>query len=203
MRVSRQRREETRRCLLASAARHFAAHGLERASIDAISTEAGFAKGTVYNYFPSKEALFEAVLEDACRRAVRSFAAAGAGPGFRRRLRALAAADLEVFREEEPFMKVMVREAFSFRPRTWSLVMAGLQPFLSAVEDVLQAGRDAGELRRDRPADELALLFVGELALLYARHWTSGRPPLEEIPDLVVSFFLDGAGAARRGARSK
>jgi len=43
---------------------HFFAHGLERASVDAIAAEAGVSKMTVYSHFGSKEGLFEAVVED-------------------------------------------------------------------------------------------------------------------------------------------
>jgi len=43
---------------------HFFAHGLERASVDAIAAEAGVSKMTVYSNFGSKEGLFEAVVQD-------------------------------------------------------------------------------------------------------------------------------------------
>ena len=65
MRVSAEVREATRARLLAAAAEEFSRAGLERASIDAISLAAGYGKGTIYNYFPSKEELFLAVVEEA------------------------------------------------------------------------------------------------------------------------------------------
>src|SRR5260370_228011 len=64
-RVTADAKQATRRRLLAAAAQEFARAGLERASVDAISLAAGYAKGTIYNYFPSKEELFLAVVEDA------------------------------------------------------------------------------------------------------------------------------------------
>ena len=45
-------------------------HELTGANINRISTDAGCAKGTVYNYFPSREALFSAVLEGGSEQAV-------------------------------------------------------------------------------------------------------------------------------------
>ncbi|MCU9667668.1 TetR/AcrR family transcriptional regulator, partial [Escherichia coli] len=42
----------------------YTAQGLARASISNISKRAGVAKGTVYNYFPTMELLFEAVLKE-------------------------------------------------------------------------------------------------------------------------------------------
>lgn len=50
--------------IMEAARKHFYAHGLERASVDAIAAEAGVSKMTVYSNFGSKEGLFEAVVQD-------------------------------------------------------------------------------------------------------------------------------------------
>lgn len=50
--------------IMEAARKHFYAHGLERASVDAIAAEAGVSKMTVYSNFGSKEGLFEAVVRD-------------------------------------------------------------------------------------------------------------------------------------------
>jgi AcrR family transcriptional regulator len=55
---------ETRDCLLDAAAAEFASHGYAGANINRISTAAGFAKGTIYNYFDSKRALLLALVEE-------------------------------------------------------------------------------------------------------------------------------------------
>jgi len=57
-----QMKEEIRARLLAAAEGEFAARGYAGANINRISESAGYAQGTVYNYFPGKRALFEAVL---------------------------------------------------------------------------------------------------------------------------------------------
>jgi AcrR family transcriptional regulator len=55
---------ETRDQLLAAAAAEFAREGFAAANINRISTAAGFAKGTVYNYFASKRALVHALIDE-------------------------------------------------------------------------------------------------------------------------------------------
>ncbi len=55
---------ETRHRLLEAAADEFAQHGYDGANVNNISLAAGFAKGTVYNYFSSKRALMLALIED-------------------------------------------------------------------------------------------------------------------------------------------
>jgi TetR/AcrR family transcriptional repressor of mexJK operon len=48
---------------------HFYAHGLERASVDAIAADAGVSKMTIYSHFGSKEAL-EGVVRERTQRVV-------------------------------------------------------------------------------------------------------------------------------------
>jgi AcrR family transcriptional regulator len=55
---------ETRQRLLEAAAIEISQHGYEGANVNGISLAAGFAKGTVYNYFPSKRALMLALIDD-------------------------------------------------------------------------------------------------------------------------------------------
>lgn len=55
-------KETTREKLLLSAANEFALHGFVKANIDEISVNAGYGKGTVYNYFENKLELFLAVV---------------------------------------------------------------------------------------------------------------------------------------------
>jgi AcrR family transcriptional regulator len=54
---------ETRRLLLDAATAEFAREGYNGANINRMSKAAGFAKGTIYNYFPSKRALMLALID--------------------------------------------------------------------------------------------------------------------------------------------
>lgn len=59
-----QVQSDTRQRLLAAAADEFAHEGYPGANINRISKQAGFAKGTIYNYFPSKRALMHAIIDE-------------------------------------------------------------------------------------------------------------------------------------------
>jgi len=59
-----QRSEETRTRILDAAIKHFAIHGYNATSVDEICTEAGVSKGAFYHHFPTKQAIFLALLED-------------------------------------------------------------------------------------------------------------------------------------------
>ena len=67
-RRGRPRDPERYQRILEAARSHFYAHGLERASLDAIAADAGVSKMTVYSHFQSKEGLFEAVVRERTER---------------------------------------------------------------------------------------------------------------------------------------
>jgi AcrR family transcriptional regulator len=55
---------ETRQQLLEAAAQAFAGEGYNGANVNSVSQAAGFAKGTIYNYFHSKRALMLALISE-------------------------------------------------------------------------------------------------------------------------------------------
>ena len=57
--------EATRRALLDSAAELFVRQGFGQTSLDQVAADARVTKGAIYHHFPSKQALFEAVSEEA------------------------------------------------------------------------------------------------------------------------------------------
>jgi AcrR family transcriptional regulator len=76
-------KESKREAILASALELFNRNGFRGTSMEAIARRAGLAKGTVYLYFPGKEALFAHLVEENLSRALverRRLAACGADP---------------------------------------------------------------------------------------------------------------------------
>ncbi len=59
-----QRSEETQARILEAALKNFSESGYDAASVDDICAEAGVSKGAFYHHFPSKQAVFLALLND-------------------------------------------------------------------------------------------------------------------------------------------
>lgn len=128
--ISQEKREAVRGRLLDQATRYFPRHAYDGRNINEIALDAGFAKGTIYNYFKSKDALFGEVIAEWARRAVDRYSPAHRdSDSVRNSLKSLAVADVSVFREEEPFAKLIIGEAMSPRSDTYELVLTHLSPF--------------------------------------------------------------------------
>ena len=161
--------------LLAAAADEFARLGLAGANIDEISLAAGLAKGTVYNHFPSKEALFLSVVEQACALAAEGAEDLPPEASTRERLRAVLDSDVAWAREHEAFARVLLREIFTADPRFYPRVIEAAAPFISRVRSILADGVSRGEIRPQPPPEDFALLFVGLGDLALIQNWGSGR----------------------------
>jgi AcrR family transcriptional regulator len=75
MRVTAETRSATRQRILDESQRLFAAQGFEAATTRDIARAAGIGVGTLFNYFPSKEAVAHALVSAACESAAAKFAA--------------------------------------------------------------------------------------------------------------------------------
>jgi AcrR family transcriptional regulator len=191
VRVSADVREATRARLLTAAAEEFGRAGLERASVDAISLAAGYGKGTIYNYFGSKEELFLAVVEEASAQAGSPSSANRDAPA-REQLRATLAGFCAWAGQHDALARVLVRECLMGTPGLYPRVIGAEWPLTGELAAIVRDGAGRGELRGDVPAEVLAPAIGGLTDLALAQHWASGgtRPCLEEIPDLVLTLLL-------------
>ncbi|MGH2980468.1 MAG: TetR/AcrR family transcriptional regulator [Solirubrobacterales bacterium] len=194
-RVSADTKQATRARLLAAAAEEFGRVGLERANVDAISLAAGFAKGTIYNYFPSKEELFLAVVEEASEQATAAGSAPEGAPA-RERLTAMLAGFCTWAAEHDALARVLVRECLMGTPRLFPRVLGAEAPLVGELGAIIREGIARSQLRDDVPAELLALAIAGLTDLALVQHWASNgsKPNLSEIPELVLTL-LSGAGS--------
>lgn len=73
MRITAEAKDETRRNILDAARRMFEKHGFENTTTREIATAAGIATGTLFNYFPNKEAIAMTFIADALTEAKADF----------------------------------------------------------------------------------------------------------------------------------
>ena len=100
-----------RAALMDAARRVFGRHGFEQATMEAIAREAGVAKGTIYLYYPSKQAIYEATFA-ACmaelEQRTRERVEAAATP--RDAVAAFVATRVEYFQDTHDFFRMYVAE---------------------------------------------------------------------------------------------
>jgi AcrR family transcriptional regulator len=170
----RMERAEREAAILEAAFTEFATNGFAAARLDDLAARLGIAKGTLYLYFPSKEALFEAAVR---RRLAEPLAAieaqamtAAEGRDALSALFNVIAVLGRAFRQPDSLalLRLLVSEAHRF-PQLGALYhRAVARRGLAAIRRVLEAGEARGELRAGA-ARELPQLLVAPL--LQAALW--------------------------------
>lgn len=174
--------------LLAAAAAAFAADGLS-VPLDEIARRAGVGPGTLYRHFPTKEALFEAVLHDRLRRLAEEARALGEDPdpaaallGLIGRLGAEAAAKRDL-------VDALASGGADLNAAALAATAADLR---AGIGRLLDRAQRSGAIRADLTLADLMALISG---MLFA---VRPRPAGQADPQRVVAVLCDGLRAGPR-----
>jgi AcrR family transcriptional regulator len=156
--VSRDAALSTSDRILNAAQASFAGRGYDSTSLDALAKSLELTKQSILYWFPSKDAVLEAViarsatdLSDALETALR-----GAGAGWVR----VEAVVRSVFRlaARQPELLGLLREVSRLGPPATTQMTAALEPLVRRASAFLEAEMDAGTMRRHDP--RLLLLAI-------------------------------------------
>jgi AcrR family transcriptional regulator len=186
--------EARRRQLLDIACTQFAERGFHRVSMDDLARAAGVTKPVIYQHFPSKRALFVAVLEDVSGRLLTVLDAAssraGSGPG---RVVLGFAAYFRFVESNRDAFRILFGASARNDPDFGRLVDRVLHDAASAVSFLIDI-RVSSEHRM-----VLAHALVG-MAEATSRHALAGGEALQD-PDQLAQWVAELAWTGLRGLR--
>jgi AcrR family transcriptional regulator len=164
--------------------------GVDATSIAAIAERAGVAVGTLYNYFPDRDALLAALFKhrvEQIKPQLQEVAVAARGLAFEQRLRAVVTGAFEVFERHRRFCAL----AMSDPGRALKTPKPVLQPTLvTALVDVLRPVSGTAGL-------EHAHMIYGAIKEMLALRVSRGEP-LPPAGPVVVDAFLHGIRARKK-----
>lgn len=158
---------ETRQMLIEAAIEEFAREGFERANINRISTKAGFAKGTVYNYFESKRMLMMALIDEIAEahiEYVRERVVEVDLPG--ERLQRFFNAGFEWVRDNLAMGQTMINTLYGPDAEFKKYMFYAYEPMFELVgKDVIALGLSKGQFREVDPRSTASLLMMTYLGI--------------------------------------
>lgn len=158
--------DEKAAAVLAGARSVFLAHGFSAATTDMIQTAAGVSKATVYARYPTKEALFKAVVEAECDRLLGVVrATAIRSSKLQDVLLALGQAYLGLVLSHDvlALFRAVVGEAPRFPALARQFYLVGPHGFNQIVEGHLQQAADRGEVDFSSVGLEMAAIHFVNL----------------------------------------
>jgi AcrR family transcriptional regulator len=188
--------------ILEAALEIFGQQGLAKARLEDIAQRAGVSKGTIYLYFPNKEALFREVIRSYVARHIESFA--------RQSLTGSGEAQIKAFSREywaylrSPIFAVVYHllhaERHQFPDLAEFYLHEVLEPAIGLISDIHRRGVAQGEFR---PLDPIVATRM--LVSLFVMHsnWCGQRDFVgaikgrtdEQVFDETLDFFLTGIRA--------
>ena len=187
---------ETRQGLLAAAAVEFAREGYVGANVNRISQAAGFAKGTIYNYFKNKRDLLVAMVNSVGVQSVKNIMAVEPPDNPKEFLRAILNDRYQIAQAYGYHMAPMIAEMFVDADLREAIYQQIAIPIASYLEKYIQANIDSGRFRQTEPVIATRAL-VGMVFVNFALKFSKLDPRYENVtPDSLIeqliSIFLDG-----------
>jgi AcrR family transcriptional regulator len=192
--------EVYRRAILDAAEAVFGAHGFAQARMADIAEAAGMAAGTLYNYFPSKEAIFVALFEQVGEQLSALLAPIAAGAAApREKLVQLTGATFAYVESHAAMLTLLLQMGGA----ACAADRAGSGPdfrrhylrTLAVFQSTLTEGMRCGVVQRGLDPRELSAMLAGAMGGM-VRAWLMGgrRGRLRDRATFLVDLFLTGAG---------
>lgn len=176
--MARKADPNRRSTILAAAAQVFASKGYAATRIIEVARTAQVGKGTIYEYFPSKEALFFAVFEEMMDGAAAAVAQASETlrGNFAARMQSLSDQIISTWLEEL-HMYALVMEFWSAtasspgRERFKASFREGYTGLRGVVGELIRKGQACGEVTRDCDVAAVAASLIGTWDALLLQAW--------------------------------
>jgi AcrR family transcriptional regulator len=178
-----------RESILAAGERVFGRRDYSQVQMDDVATACGVGKGTLYRYFPSKQALYLAVTFDGIEKLRDELAAVVAeSDSAARALEQIVRRTLAFFWDRRGFFALIHRHELEpdADVREWFAQRAELTRI---VEDTVRRAIAAGDLRPTDPRLATEMLFG---MLRAANRYRAGTDAFETLVQTVMETFLRG-----------
>ncbi|NDW43603.1 TetR/AcrR family transcriptional regulator [Ruegeria sp. PrR005] len=182
--------KKNRAAILEAALNVFSAHGFRGATVDQIATEAGLSKPNLLYYFPSKEAMHEALLAELLDTWLDPLRALDDSGEPLTELLAYVHRKLEMSRDYPRESRLFANEIVQGAPRIYQALSEDLKALVDDKVALLESWMDAGRIARVHPYH---LLFsIWSLTQHYADFDVQVRAVLgDEDPFDGADVFLD------------
>ena len=168
---------------------------IQSISVSEIAQTAGMGKGSIYYYFPSKDAILDALIERNYEKPLetaKTLAGQTEISPFTRMamiFQACRSSSTEFLRQEEPVSLTSAQEHAFIHQKYMAHLISELKPVLT---EIIRQGIDNGEIHFDRPAALAEIVLIVLTVKLDNTLVPSTREEIEEVMRGLVSLLEKG-----------
>ncbi len=192
---------EKKQRIVQAAMEVFSRHAYHLVKMEDIAERAGVGKGTIYEYFCSKDELFLAVAQAGSRLYLAELAAAvSAGQNALEKLRALFCQHLSFVEKHADAARLLAGDRRPPHPDLLQAMLEGRRQLLLLVGGILEEGVKTGEFRELEAAVTVHAL-TGALTALWAAVLLGelADRDREQVAQTILDLYLAGLAGARPG----
>jgi len=184
-----KRSETTRAQIVSAAIEEFAAHGFHAAKVSDIVSRAGVTQPAFYFYFPSKQAIYDHLIQRAHDELLSTIRAARLPPGVdRANVPDMVRAAIEAFLQYFVDNRLLANIGYFQSP----ISAAIRDEIISVLSRHIAYEQGAGYYRRDRDPVFIAECYGGTLERVIQRYLFTGRASVRDLAINVAEIFLNG-----------
>ncbi|HWQ72892.1 MAG TPA: TetR/AcrR family transcriptional regulator [Desulfitobacteriaceae bacterium] len=184
-------REEKRMHIIRSAIKVLSVHGLDGTKMELVAKEAGIGKGTIYEYFASKEQLFQEMIIYCVESYSRGLKEKmDKGSGIEEKLWNYTSYNIDFFNKNLDMLLVAMQMNIFSQEMRENIIEQGLVIFRYC-RDMVAKARTGGELRSDLDPELASFLINGTIEQytkqkVFCRKNSLNQPDYKGLVDLML-----------------
>lgn len=188
-----------RELIIEAAERIFSQKGFFQAKVEEIAAEAGVGKGTVYEYFSSKEEVFKEMLIHVCRDFNFDFQRDRSDCTAVEKIKDIVQQHLNFMMQHKDMARVLMQEKLTLSEDLFEMMRETRDNNLKFLENIVVEGIENGEFRQDiKPKVTAHLIFGATVSL--SGDFVVGDPAMsiETLTDTVIDMIMYGMVSPKR-----
>jgi AcrR family transcriptional regulator len=192
MKISQEQKAENRRTLIRAAVDLFIEKGGKNVTMREVARRAGVGDATIYNYFPTKEAILYAYYEDHVLECLDQLKSMEAFHTFslQEQLQTLFDVSLNLYLPDREFVVATFRNVWLGGSRDWASLKPIRSGFLTAIRDIIAAAEEVGEIP-EQVFQELMGQFFLDAYIAAVIYWLSDTSDNFENTSILMDRGLD------------
>lgn len=192
--VSKGKRE----LIIEAAEKIFSQKGFFQAKVEEIAAAAGVGKGTVYEYFSSKEEVFMEMIKEITKDIDLDYLNSSHFPSSTEKIREIMKEHLNFMLKHQNMARVMMQEHITMTDQILQHMKKTREDKLKSLENIIVEGVGNGEFRQDINSTVTAhLIFGATISLSGDIIEGDNALSVQELTDRAIDMMLYGIAAAR------